>query len=118
MATIGRDGATPISDSNLIHELAHWFVSAPERRPQVNFGLGPSPEDVLENLGSPKWAVEEECLASSLGIEMEFVLGMDAEKTMKSHGWEDPWHCEEWVRAASIRVEPDGVPRRVSPCRV
>jgi len=83
------------TDSNLIHDIAHYAVCAPERRTLPEFGLGESP-DSSKCPPRPKikltWnqAQLEEELASTLGIWWERELGLDWRKTFKEHHWDDP----------------------------
>ena len=102
-----------ISASDTIHELAHWFVS--DRRSEVNFGLGSSPEDhgpTVMVMG----AQDEELLASAVGILIEKRLGMDWKSTAEIHNWYDwggPRGIAETVRAAGITVAKSGLPQRM-----
>jgi len=69
--------------SNLIHDLAHYQVSAPSRRCKADFG--------------PVGDVEE-ALASILGIAWEYKLcGWEAaEETLHEHNWIRFPHSNKW----------------------
>lgn len=82
------------SDSNLIHDIAHFVVADPERRTIPEFGLGDSPDTGRFNTPmtkgmTPKKAQDEEELASALGIYWERELGLDWRETFGEHMWDD-----------------------------
>ncbi len=84
------DGETVFADSayNLIHEIAHFQIAAPDRRNTPNYGLGPGPND--RGVGCETTAstpVDEEVLASLLGIMWEVRLGFAFAKSLELHGW-------------------------------
>lgn len=85
-----------LSDSNILHEIAHWQLSIPERRILEDYGLGPGPESGE----SPKQTVSdeesqlEEERASLLGIAYEAFFGLDFQKTLYCHYWESR-SCDE-----------------------
>lgn len=81
--------AIPVFDtSDVIHEIAHWLCSSPQRRALPNYGLGPSAEcdDAPELLWEPI-AQEEEEHASLLGVAFEAALGLDFFRTLEIHSW-------------------------------
>jgi len=79
------------TDSNFLHELAHWQVSAPERRSLPNFGLGSCPDEHISTdmIVKQSQANEEEKLASCLGILWERKLGLNWVDTYFDHYWHD-----------------------------
>jgi len=84
------------TESNLIHDIAHFVVAAPERRTLPEFGLGESPDTFrlgpsmsLAKGMTGKMAQQEEELASALGIYWERELGLDWRQTIKDHCWDD-----------------------------
>lgn len=79
--------------SVLIHEIAHWQLCAPERRPLYDFGLGAGPEtgrvaeaDAAAVLG-PEERQDEECLTSLLGILWEVELGQPGILAFMEQNW-------------------------------
>ena len=83
------------SDSDLIHDIAHWICSAKRRRRQPEFGLGPGPDswsgDAARTV-SMNYADREEGMTSLLGIAIESAFDMDFEQTLRGHGWfENAW---------------------------
>ena len=74
--------------SNTIHEIAHWIVSTPERRKEINWGLGPSPDGFF-SIETVKHSYDEEGEASLLGIAIERKLGLPWERTFRYHQWDD-----------------------------
>lgn len=82
------------TESNLIHDIAHFVVAAPERRTMPEFGLGDSPDTMrfrtpLAKGMTAKMAQQEEELASALGIWWERELGLDWRQTISDHCWDD-----------------------------
>ena len=82
------------SESNLIHDIAHFVVADPERKTVIEFGLGDSPDTRKYNTPRAKGmtgnkAQTEEELASALGIYWERELGMDWRETFEFHTWND-----------------------------
>jgi hypothetical protein len=78
--------------SNICHEVAHWLVSAPERRHLPNYGLGQSPDDsLLGGLTMPlEEAFAEEARASLLGVLIErYSVGCAPQWTLRVHSWVD-----------------------------
>lgn len=76
--------------SNAIHEFAHWLVAAKSRRKKAEFGLGSCPDSngyLDQEIGDEK-VIEEEMLASALGIAIERTLGLDWKATFREHDWE------------------------------
>lgn len=82
------------TESNLIHDIAHFVVAAPERKTLPEFGLGDSPDTyrrstpLLKGMTYRK-AQDEEELASALGIYWERELGLDWRDTFSYHAWDD-----------------------------
>ncbi len=84
------------SDSNLIHDIAHFVVAAPERRTMPEFGLGDAPDTHTVGLPRAKGmtahqAQQEEELTSALGIYWERQLGLNWRKTYQDHSWVGPF---------------------------
>jgi len=81
----------------LIHEVAHWLVAPPERRGLVDFGLGAGPESGRVEEANAAIAVdkdtqiEEEALASLLGILWEVELGQPAILAFLEQNWLEGW---------------------------
>lgn len=94
IAELDCDSLKRRTDSNLIHDIAHFVVAAPERRTIPEFGLGDSP-DTLRFMTprisgmTGKMAQQEEELASALGIWWEREFGLDWRKTLRDHCWDD-----------------------------
>ena len=68
----------------ILHEVAHFVLAPPERRPLIDFGLGPGP-DTRERVAAEHAAVlpviereTDEAEASLLGILWEAALGQPA----------------------------------------
>lgn len=81
----------------LIHEVAHWLVAPPERRGLKDFGLGAGPEtgriDEANAVLSvdQETQIEEEALASLLGILWEAELGQPAILAFLEQNWLEGW---------------------------
>lgn len=81
----------------LIHEVAHWLVAPPERRALKDFGLGAGPEtgrvaEAEADLCVEKETqIEEEALASLLGILWEVELGQPAILAFLEQNWLEGW---------------------------
>lgn len=86
------------SDSDIIHDLAHWDMATIKMRSVVNFGLGPSPDDQLTSprIIPPRQAAKEESAASLLGIYYEWILRLDWRDTFLTHGWEYDGESHLW----------------------
>lgn len=87
--------------SNLLHEVAHCQVAAPSRRRMSDFGLGMTPDGLMDRPGAvplmtSSTANGEEEYASALGILWEAHLGLDYEDTLNTHQW-------DWTRADRLR---------------
>ena len=85
---------SPRTESNIIHDIAHFVVAAPERRTIPEFGLGDSPDTLRFRTPrakgiTAKMAQQEEELASTLGIYWERELGLDWRQTISDHCWDD-----------------------------
>ncbi|MBY0430504.1 MAG: hypothetical protein K2Q10_04850, partial [Rhodospirillales bacterium] len=79
--------------SVIIHEVAHFQVAAPSRRPLYDFGLGAGPEsgrrgdaDAVQQLHGVERDIEEG-LASLLGILWEAELGHPAILAYLEQNW-------------------------------
>lgn len=77
--------------SDLVHDVAHWLVAAPERRGEADFGLDSMA--YFREIGdaeypSPGESIEEEVSASLLGILLERAMGMDWRYTWEFHSWD------------------------------
>lgn len=96
----------------IVHELAHWLLAAPERRPLIDFGLGPGPETTRrkEALAHKRLSFEEcmdeERLTSLLGILWEAELGHPAILAFLEQNW-----MEGWERPATAHWFADHVDR-------
>jgi hypothetical protein len=79
--------------SVVIHEVAHWQLCAPERRPLYDFGLGAGPESGrIEEANavialSEEERQDEEGLTSLLGILWEAELGQPALLAFLEQNW-------------------------------
>jgi len=89
----GEAVAVHLEPSVLIHEVAHYQLSSPERRPVLDFGLGAGPEtgrkaeaDAVQSLFLPERDVEEG-LCSLLGILWEAELGQPAVLAFLEQNW-------------------------------
>lgn len=109
-----------VSDSDLIHELAHWFISKPNRRKLYNYGLGNSPDDLHGKQLEEDKNLDidhEECLASCLGILIEKKLGYDWSQTYMDHNWDFQLELssfddyENELKDMGIVIDDMGVPR-------
>lgn len=89
----GHSVAIRLEPSVLIHEVAHYQLSSPERRGVLDFGLGAGPEsgrkaeaDAVQSLFLPERDVEEG-LCSLLGILWEAELGQPAVLAFLEQNW-------------------------------
>jgi hypothetical protein len=77
----------------LLHEIAHYQLAAPERRGQVDFGLGPGPETGDRDRAARAQTLfglareREEAMASLLGILWEAELGHPALASLLDQNW-------------------------------
>lgn len=77
----------------LLHELAHYQLAAPDRRGQVDFGLGPGPETGDRDRAAQAQTLfglareREEAMASLLGILWEAELGQPALASLLDQNW-------------------------------
>ena len=77
----------------LLHEIAHYQLAAPERRSQVDFGLGPGPETGDRDRAARAQTLfglareREEAMASLLGILWEAELGHPALASLLDQNW-------------------------------
>jgi hypothetical protein len=87
----GEMGDDPFSDS--MHDIAHWLCASKQRRKLPEFGLGTSVDSRSRRAPwavRPGYALDEEALASLLGILMERASRMgDWESTYRHHSWYD-----------------------------
>jgi len=80
----GRCIRTRIEATVIAHEVAHWLLCAPERRPLPDFGLGSGPSTGRRDIANAAFCVSleeretEEVLTSLLGILWEAELGQPA----------------------------------------
>lgn len=102
----------------LIHEVAHWLVATPERRRLLDFGLGAGPESGRVAEADAQLCVtkdvqiEEEALASLLGILWEVELGQPAILAFLEQNWLEGWGrpaCAENLRANLDRLLARGL---------
>ncbi len=77
----------------ILHEVAHFVLAPPERRPLIDFGLGPGP-DTRERVAAAHAAVlpviereTDEAEASLLGILWEAALGQPALASFLDQNW-------------------------------
>ena len=83
--TVACDGLT---DSEILHEIAHFVVSPDAYRFKPNFGLGSGfLGGYARRLVPEEEAEEQEHDASALGIAFERALGLDWEATVFEHNW-------------------------------
>lgn len=79
--------------SVLLHEIAHWWICPPERRPLPDFGLGAGPESGLVAVANAARQTDqptqerEEAMASLLGILWEAELGLPAMAAFAEQNW-------------------------------
>ncbi len=79
--------------SVIVHEVAHWLLSTPERRRLPDFGLGAGPETGLRERADAARCVSdeerehEEVLTSLLGILWEAELGQPAILAALEQNW-------------------------------
>jgi hypothetical protein len=89
----GQRIRTRSEPSVVIHEVAHWQLCAPERRPLYDFGLGAGPETGrIEEANlvialSEEERQDEEGLTSLLGILWEAELGQPALFAFLEQNW-------------------------------
>lgn len=105
----GRNVATGMEPSVIIHEVAHYQCAAPHRRALPDFGLGKGPETGLGGAGANAvgmiggvYADVEEALASLLGILWEAHLGQPAILALLEQNWleggADPRNTTHFIR--------------------
>lgn len=100
----GRVIRTDVEATVIVHELAHWLVAAPERRPLVEFGLGPGPETSRRKEAraqqrlSFEQCMHEEQQTSLLGILWEAELGQPAILAFLEQNWMESWERESTAR--------------------
>lgn len=93
----GRNIRTRSEAYVLIHEVGHWLVAPPERRGLIDFGLGAGPETGRIDEANRDHAVdletgiEEEALASLIGILWEVELGQPAIMAFLEQNWLEGW---------------------------
>jgi hypothetical protein len=81
-ANIGR-----LAVSNIIHEVAHYMVATSANRNMPDFGLGAGIESGVYTPPLYHDSVDQEVLASYLGIMWERHLGLDIVPTLIDHSW-------------------------------
>ena len=81
------------SSSHVVHDIAHWLIAPPERRSIPDFGLGPVGDGAsalsLPAVVTRSVALEEESMASILGIALELEAGLNWTATHENHNWPD-----------------------------
>jgi len=125
----GRFIRTRSEPSVVIHEVAHWQLCAPERRPLYDFGLGAGPETGRIEEADSVIALpveerqDEEGLTSLLGILWEAELGQPAMLAFMEQNWlegyDRPATPEHFVRTlgrlhAAGFVDDEGRPLPVA----
>jgi hypothetical protein len=94
----GRRIRTRSEASVIVHEVAHWLLCAPERRPLPDFGLGAGPETGEKEIANAAFCVSEaereteEVLTSLLGILWEAELGQPAILACLEQNWLEGAH--------------------------
>jgi hypothetical protein len=79
--------------SVLLHEIAHWLICPPARRPLFDFGLGAGPESGRKaeadaaRIADPATQEREEAMASLLGILWEAEFGLPAMEAFAEQNW-------------------------------
>lgn len=77
----------------ILHEVAHWLISPPDRRRLPDFGVGAGPESGLKAEADAARVVddvgqqEDEALSSLLGILLEAALGQPAIQAFLEQNW-------------------------------
>lgn len=116
----------------IVHEVGHWIVAPPERRGVIDFGLGAGPESGRRAEADAALAVdresqiEEEALASLVGILWEVELGQPAILAFLEQNWMEGWQrpfCAEnfaanlealrrqdWIDADGRPIPPESFP--------
>lgn len=84
------------------HELAHTMLATRNRRGRKHYGLGP-----LDNLSAKKASVDEEELASALGIHMLWKWGFreEAREEFQDQYWDNSRLFLDKLRKALVRAE-------------
>lgn len=115
----------------LIHEVAHWLVAPPERRCLIDFGLGAGPESGrvadanAATVVDQATQIQEEALASLLGILWEVELGQPAILAFLEQNWLEGWQrqaCADNLVAhveqlfAGGWIDADGRPKMPESC--
>ncbi|MFM2041680.1 MAG: hypothetical protein RLY86_256 [Pseudomonadota bacterium] len=113
----GRAVRTRTEAYVLIHEVAHWQVAPPERRSCKDFGLGAGPEtgriaeaDAARCVDKDT-QIEEEALASLLGILWEVELDQPAILAFLEQNWLEGWERPAGC-AANLAAIVDGLYER------
>ena len=106
----GQSIRTRSEASVIVHEVAHWLLCAPERRPLPDFGLGAGPETGLKEIANAAFQVSEaereaeEVLTSLLGILWEAELGQPAILACLEQNWLEGAH-----RASTVAFFADAI---------
>jgi hypothetical protein len=106
----GQSIRTRSEASVIVHEVAHWLLCAPERRPLPDFGLGAGPETGLKEIANAALQVSgaereaEEVLTSLLGILWEAELGQPAILACLEQNWLEGAH-----RASTVMFFADAI---------
>lgn len=88
---------TDVEATVIVHEVAHWLCAAPERRPLLEFGLGPGPETTRRKEARAQQkltfqeCMHEEAQTSLLGILWEAELGHPAILAFMEQNWMEAW---------------------------
>ena len=111
----GRVLRTESEASVILHEVAHWQISPPDRRRRIDFGLGAGPE-TGRKAEADRAAVtgfetreREEKRASLLGILWEAALNQPAILAFQEQnwleGWDRPAAAEAFIRTLETLFE-------------
>lgn len=93
----GRVIRTVVEATVIVHEVTHWLCAAPERRPLLDFGLGPGPETTrrkdarAQQRLSFEECMHEEAQTSLLGVLWEAELGHPAILAFLEQNWMEAW---------------------------
>lgn len=102
---------TKVEATVIVHEVAHWLCATPERRPLLDFGLGPGPETTKRKDAKAQQRLTfEQCMheeqqTSLLGILWEAELGQPAILAFLEQNWMEAPERESTARFFIRHVE-------------